>query len=353
LEVLANPEGWQQQPPPQQVLFDGLMPHGELTALAGAGSEGKSWLTLQMACSLATGMPLCGQWAPNMQGNVLLLNAEDNSYHYWRRVHALATEQIWGEEEWRLFKAHVHIACVAGIDKSMTKINKGIIAATPLAKRLKRAVEERDYKLVVIDPAIYFRAGDENDSMVQAAFMDAIAPVTCDNKCTVMIVQHVPKGTRQREELTIEDLRGSTAMGGAVRWAAVMRTMNMTELRSYPVGEDERRRYVQMSVVKSNYGPVDGAWLHRSASSGVLTHQVLQTVVQAERTSNRGPAPKVTEEQVLDKLFELEYTEAELAAELECSQTLINRLKRRLRDRGLLDAHGRPTEQAEAERALL
>lgn len=350
LEVLANAEGWQLQPPAQAVLFDGLMPHGELTALAGAGSEGKSWLTLQMACSIATGMPLCGQWAPNMQGNVLLLNAEDNSNHYWRRVHALATEQIWSEEEWALFKAYVHIACVAGIEKSMTKISKGVITATQLAKRLKRAVEERDYKLVVIDPAIYFRAGDENDSQVQGAFMDALSPSTCNGKCTVMIVQHVPKGTRQREELTIEDLRGSTAMGGAVRWAAVMRTMNLQELRMYPVGEEERRRYVQMSVVKSNYGPVDGAWLHRAPGSGVLTHQVLQaaagtTDIGMGGGGSRGPAPSASDEQAFAVLEELGgCTSRELGERLGVSHVTAFKMIKRLQANGRVDKDGKPID---------
>jgi hypothetical protein len=353
IAMLANSERWEQSPPPKAMLFEDFMPHGELAALAGAGGEGKSWLSLQMASAVAIGMPLCGQWAPaTSAGKVLMLNAEDSAEDFWRRAYALAQAQIWGPEEWQLFKRNVHVAPVAGAEKNMTKIVNGVLVAHSIAKRLRMAVEERGYKMVIIDPAIYFRAGDENDAMVQAAFMDAIAPVCCKGTCTVLVVQHVSKGTRQREELTVEDLRGSTAMGGAVRWAAVMRTMNAQELRNYPVGEEQRRQYVQMSIVKNNHGPVDGYWLHRT-HGGVLQYEHLVSTQQSDprppNSGTRGPAPVVSDATVLEQLGVLDYTQAELAEHFNVSQPTISKMLKRLRKAGRIDQHNRPTGTEESD----
>jgi len=350
LAMIANANEWDAVPPPKEMLFKDFMPHGELAALAGAGGEGKSWLSLQMACSIATGIPFCGKWEPARKGRILMLNAEDTADDFWRRVHMLAEKEMWTPKVWAAFKKNVDIAPVAGYDKMMNKEVNGVLVASNIAKRLRRTVAERDYVIVVVDPAIYFRAGDENDAMVTAAFMDTLAPSCNSGKCTVMVIQHVAKGTRGKDELSLEDLRGSTALSGAVRWASVMRGMTMKEMETYPVEEEERRHYVQLNIVKNSHGPVATFWLRRKEHSAVFEHVEMVPTVREEqprgvaRTGKAGRFSTFTDEDILALLNEADYNQRELAGHFGVTQVAINHRLRRMRDAGLLDGANRPTD---------
>ena len=68
------------------VIVEGLIPAG-LTVLAGAPKRGKSWLTLQLAVSVAAGVPFLGM--ATEQGDVLYLDLESRQYRVQSRLNAL------------------------------------------------------------------------------------------------------------------------------------------------------------------------------------------------------------------------------------------------------------------------
>ena len=68
------------------VIVEGPHPAG-LTVLAGAPKRGKSWLTLQMAVSVAAGQPFLGMATEG--GDVLYLDLESRQYRVQSRLNAL------------------------------------------------------------------------------------------------------------------------------------------------------------------------------------------------------------------------------------------------------------------------
>ena len=76
-------------PAPQRWVLDGFLPLGVVAAIVAQGGAGKSQLLMQLCYSVATGIPLAGQWAVGETGAVLMLCAEDSIEEIHRRVHRI------------------------------------------------------------------------------------------------------------------------------------------------------------------------------------------------------------------------------------------------------------------------
>ena len=68
---------------PPQMIVDGLLPVG-LSTLAGSPKLGKSWLALELAYSVAQGIPFLGR--PTAQGDVLYVDLEGSPYRIKQRL---------------------------------------------------------------------------------------------------------------------------------------------------------------------------------------------------------------------------------------------------------------------------
>lgn len=80
-----------QPKPKRKQVIEGLLRQGEIMNVIAAPKVGKSWLTLDMCLSVATGKPFMGVF-PTVQGKVWLLDNELHEEEIENRIHAVATQ---------------------------------------------------------------------------------------------------------------------------------------------------------------------------------------------------------------------------------------------------------------------
>lgn len=208
-----------------QWLINELIPEDSFSVIYGPPGSTKSFLALDLACCVATGLPWKGQ--PVRQGKVMVCVGEGLRGLKWRL------------ESWML--AH------PDADPELLEQNLQIIEDVPhlleradTAMLLNTAIEmheeedDSDLKLFVIDTlARALVGGDENSAQDVGRAIDACERVRKATGATALVVHHSGvEGTRER---------GSTALRGAAD-------------TSIQVAHDETQRVTTVAVKKIKDG---------------------------------------------------------------------------------------------------
>lgn len=294
-------------PPPREWVIDGLVPQGTAVALAAGGGTGKSYLTLQAGFAIATGRRFLGFDVPK-PGTVLILNAEDDRSEIHRRVSAIANRARQDGEldnyEEEAVKKNLRVLSLVGKNNRITDVDSKGVRRTDFKDRLRRMVDGRDMRLIVIDPISRFRGGDENSNDHMTHFVEAVEAIREELGTTVMVVHHFSKqGLRNGTAMSASDLRGGSGLLDGVRCALAMATMPRDMASNYGLAEDDAKMHVRIDGVKANYGePWEGMWLKR-AEGGVLVKADLVEVDQVEfRKDKREQAHSFTRDRILEQI---------------------------------------------------
>jgi RecA-family ATPase len=176
-------------------LWEGRIPLGAITVLAGDPGLGKSLLSLRLAADLTHGRLIHGQ-----AGNALLLTAEDAlAYTVRPRLEAAGAD---------LTRVHAPSLTIEGLEEPFLIPDH--------ARRLQAMIEEREAKLVVIDPLVAFLAG-KIDSWKDSSVRQALAPLSKVAEQTgagVLVIAHLNKGSGDDP---LQRLGGSIGIAAAAR----------------------------------------------------------------------------------------------------------------------------------------
>lgn len=169
-----------------QPLIDGILMHNSLAWLHGKPASGKSFLALDWASCVSTGLPWYG--FETTPGPVLYVVAEGTA-GIRQRVRA------WED-----------LACekskVTFLPMAVQMLNHTDASA------LVQIVSDGDYSMVVLDTQARMTTGaDENSSSDMGRFVAAATKVRDASEACVLMVHHEPRGA--------ENLRGSSALEGA------------------------------------------------------------------------------------------------------------------------------------------
>ena len=279
-------------PPERRWLLDDLLPLGVVGLLAAGGGTGKSFFTMQMAIAVATGRPFMGI-PVGEPGGVLMICAEDerDELHrrFWRIVNQMRTlndfpgvdpfgETIEAdgltEDDVELLRQRLFIQSAVGADNRLTAEHDRTVVRTDVGARIGALVEQLpSINLVVLDPVSRFRGGDENANDAATRFVESVEALRASTGATVLLPHHVNKGalTAGSEAISIEGLRGASALLDGVRWAMGMATLRKDHAGLYGIDPEDSGNYVRIDAVKNNYAPPwQGQWLER-LSGGVLS----------------------------------------------------------------------------------
>ncbi|MEA3310174.1 MAG: AAA family ATPase [Chloroflexota bacterium] len=173
--------------PPIRWTVSQILPEG-ICLLGGRPKVGKSLLAMAAAKSVGEGSPFLKQNVE--QGAVLYLALEDNA----RRFRARSFKQKW--------------SAAAQVDIEFEWPDLGLKGYAQLA----RALEDKAYKLVVIDTLS--RAADFNQNSVADAsyVLGNLQRLALEHHTTLLIIDHLRKRSRGGEDSfdVIEDMLGST-----------------------------------------------------------------------------------------------------------------------------------------------
>ena len=185
--------------PPTRYLVDDLIPEG-LSILAGQAKAGKSFLTLDLAASIASGEPFLGRNATKRK--VLYCNLESNPGQTKARLQMV-------KGEFYDFPEDLHI----------------IHDLPPLAvgglKVIRKAVEKLKPELVIFDTWQKIRsdAGPKNATAYAKEYLelsDLRNALYVDLGVSVLLIHHLKQVAKGAMTDPVQLLNGSSAVGGAV-----------------------------------------------------------------------------------------------------------------------------------------
>lgn len=185
---------------PPEELVEGLLAVGELALLVAPSKKGKTWFLLQMAKSIAAGIPFLGR--KTKQGPVVYVNSEVGEVWWEGRTRRVG-------EELDIAPPPLYHACTRG----------QIVSLSNLGDRLKSGMDSKGLKQVaaiIIDPFYSLAGGiDENAAGEVAEVMLGLQRLGAEIGAAVIVAHHTGKGDVGLKS-NVDRARGSSAFGGTV-----------------------------------------------------------------------------------------------------------------------------------------
>lgn len=285
-EALFNPRGFQatrfrgKKPPQRRMLIDEFLPLDIAAVLAGMGGSGKGFLQLQLGASIASGVPFLDMPVGYI-GGVAILSAEDDEDELHRRFAAVVkhyTQLRPSVDTAALHERMVLVPRVGQVNLLTALSQGGNVERTQLVTKLIAALKQvPDLRIVMLDPLSRFQGGRINAEEDATRFVEVAEEIRGETGGCALISAHVGKGAgKDREEQDV--IRGSSALVDGFRWGAIMQPLRAKDADKYDIDPAERRRYVRLDLVKTNYTrPWPGLWLRRE-TDGVLVPTQLERV---------------------------------------------------------------------------
>lgn len=280
------------EPQPRRWLLRNCLPCGKVGAIIAPGGTGKSQFMMQLAISIAAGVPLAGgAWLPAETGAVLALFAEDDREELHRRIHASVSAigpAFLGTELRDRLSRNLFVRSMVAQSNLMTWVNpQGQVDRTDYAARLIETVKDvRDLKLIIIDPASRSRAGNENSAEDVTRFVEVVEFVSQQTGAAVVVVHHANKASMQGMEQNQAAARGSSAFTDGIRWQMNLAGLTKEEAKRLHVSDGDRYKYLTATMTKNNYAPPVPPVILVRGPGGYLTKAAIE--LSPERVSEKG-----------------------------------------------------------------
>ena len=251
-------------------IVPGFMPAG-LGFVGGKQKAGKSWLLMQIACAVGSGGRVFNLKVE--RGPVLYLALEDSE----RRLSNRARKQQWPGD----------LDCDFVTFKTFEQ-EIGDLAAGG-AERIGQMVEQRGYRLVVVDTfsksiGMYMKSGEQNDASAVTKALATLQSVAISQNCAIAFVDHHGKAVKHDGGDPVNDVIGSVAKGGVADWMwGLYRERGKLGATLTIVGRDiDGDQMLSLSFDKEF-----GCWQYEGDGSNVTMTNRRQEILDAVRTMKR------------------------------------------------------------------
>lgn len=170
--------------PAPQVLVEGLIHRGTKVSLAGGSKSYKTWTSMDLAASIAAGVPFLG--LNTTMGRVLYVNLEIPEYFMLRRFQSLLEAK--------------------GIDVpenlATWNLRGHSCSAEKLVPQMVPLMREQSFALVVIDPVYKLMGGgDENSPADIGKVLNQFERIAVDTGAAVVFASHFSKGNQSSKQV--------------------------------------------------------------------------------------------------------------------------------------------------------
>lgn len=228
------------------------MPAGKAGMLVAPGGTGKTTVLMQLAISVATGLPWLGHYQIARKGRVLVaLGEEDDAEMHRSLYYAAKAAGIRGGDEHSKHRNAIYESIVtyplSGIPVPFVDADGNRLA---FFNRLADYIEEEGpFELVILDPGSRFMGPEaEIDNAAATQFVQCLETLTATKGApTVLMAHHTNKGALGAQGSSQGDARGSSALVDGVRWVVNLRTAE----QPFTTGKPR----TTLEVTKTNYGP--------------------------------------------------------------------------------------------------
>jgi AAA domain len=265
LQFAPSPYVW--VPPEEIKPLDWIIGHwllrDEVTFVVAPGGVGKTTFLTALALSLVTGRDILGKSLPGTPKRVWFWNLEDSIAMMTRSIQAAAKLHNIrpGEIGDRLFLD----ASRDGADLCTAKRSKdGFTIEEPVHAALVEALKDRQIDVLIVDPFVSSHEGNENDNGEMDRVIKNWCKIAQEAKCAIVLCHHTSKAGSG--EVNTMSARGAVAMTAAARVVLVLNPMNVGESNKLGIISEERWRYVQVAMDKSNRAPAEKAdWYQKNS----------------------------------------------------------------------------------------
>ena len=172
-------------------LVEPLWSAGAVGMIGGAPKTGKTWLALELAVAVGSGVPCLGRFAVGRAGTVLVFAAEDAPHHLKHRIQGLAAAR---GADFDALDVHLIVEPSLRLDRQQD------------LQRLRLTVAAHHPALLILDPFVRLQRADENDARQVAAILSELRDLSRAAGAAVALVHHVRKNGAQHPG---QALRGS------------------------------------------------------------------------------------------------------------------------------------------------
>lgn len=244
---------------------------GEVSLFAGDGGGGKSTSVMNKLLGVASGRDIFGEKVWGAPKRILIVNGEDNEEEIEKRIHAAALRYELTQEE----VDNIEFIGVDSPDPFTLVINnergKAALDLQGLAI-LEQHIQELRPEIVILDPLQSFCPADVIDGGAIGQLIKALKRIAAAYDLAVGIIHHPRKsGPGGRETLTIDDIKGSSAITQHARVVKLLRKMDEKEADQYHILPSDRWRYFRWETVKHNLRPLKDelVWFKLESFSGL------------------------------------------------------------------------------------
>lgn len=179
-------------------LIQGVLHQGLKGVLASSSKAGKTWLLLDMALSVASGLPWI-KWQTT-KAKVLVVNFEIPEYFLRDRIHLLTHKKA---ELGKYDLSNLHLWTLRGFNSGFED----------LLQEISRTIRNENYGLVIIDPVYKGLAGaDENNAGDIALMCNNFEALCEETGAAIVYAHHFSKGNKANQH-PLDRMSGSGVFG--------------------------------------------------------------------------------------------------------------------------------------------
>lgn len=263
--------------PPQEreYLLEDVLPIGVVGLLVAPGGIGKSMFLLDMAVSVASGLPVVKDlFGVAAAGHVVIAAAEDDLEEVHRRLAAVEKFRFDcnGKLSDSAFEMRKRISILPCTGRQVCLMEEGVESV--FFENLVTAISVlSDVRLLIIDPLRRFLYGDENDSFSAVQTVILLERLAKNTGATVLAAHHVSKAAMNGKLLDAQAARGSSAFTDSVRFQMNLARLGKQSAESFGIPQSHRHLYLELAVTKNNYAPPQsGRIVLKLGFDGVLEH---------------------------------------------------------------------------------
>lgn len=239
-------------------LIDKWFPSNTVTMFTGQGGVGKSWLTLQIACQIASHAESKAWGDTDYEirkqtefddstvddpKHIVFATYEDEPAEIKRRLNALCASFEWIASEREVIKKHLHIVDMRGVGSVWGPgLEKHISVTGELLRSgesLRKVCEDLEARLLILDPLSGAFGGNENDRTAVYDFVSSFRGWGDAAKCAMLVIGHLPKTQ-------------GVGFSGSTAWEASARAMWLLGIKERCEKKDTEK-YHALQHTKSNY----------------------------------------------------------------------------------------------------
>lgn len=271
-ELLAMPEV------DPDYLVDQLFTVGSNGWVAAEPKVGKSWVVLELAYALSTGMPFLGRFSIKHPRRVLYVQEEDSLQRVLRRLKQIikgdTSRVIPSDDYWRWsIRVGFKVDNLVWLEK------------------LRQEIISFSAEVIILDVFNRLHGSDENKQAEMTAILNNLTRLSNDYGCAFIIVHHNRKPQAGNEARGNQRIRGSGVLGG---WGECSLYLNRSKDKDTIIVTPESKDTPEMDdfTITLEDQPNGGVFLQMGdvvASEQSATSKADEAVIEAvERVTDRG-----------------------------------------------------------------